>query len=99
MPIDEIFNPFEHLLEVTILGRRVRMPEKNSILRGLQYVNMDGISSSDLCWNGDCLNCRVKLRNGNGTKTVIACRTEVSQGMEIVDLAPAIDIFKNSRND
>ncbi|MER3431724.1 MAG: hypothetical protein C4325_07480 [Blastocatellia bacterium] len=99
MSVDEIFYPFERLLEVTILGRRVHMPEKNSILRGLQQLNMGGISASDLCWNGDCLNCLVKLRNGNGEKTVIACRTEVSQGMEILELPPAIDIFRNSRDD
>lgn len=95
MPFDDIFNPFERLLNVTILGRSVQMPENNSILRGLQYLGSDSISSEELCWNGDCLNCMVGVRKKGEIRSVIACRTEVFEGMEIVKLAPALDIFSS----
>lgn len=99
MPTDDIFYPFDRLLNVTILGRKVRMPENNSILRGLQFLNMEGISSADLCWNGDCLNCTVVIRKGDGTKTVTACRTMAFEGMEVIRLAPAVDIFASEKAD
>jgi predicted molibdopterin-dependent oxidoreductase YjgC len=86
----EIFAPYERLIEVEILGRRYQVPENNSILRCLQYLDMDAISHADLCWNGDCLNCRVWLEGEGREKAVIACRTNGFKGMKIVRISKDI---------
>lgn len=86
----EIFEPFDELVEINICGSPRKVPENNTILRGLQYLEMDAISYGDFCWNGDCLNCRVTVRAGGKDKSVIACRTNVHPEMEIVALSEEI---------
>ena len=55
----EIFEPYERLIEIQIFGRPFKVPENNSILRCLQFLEMEAISYGDFCWNGECLNCQV----------------------------------------
>lgn len=88
----DIFEPFENLIEIEILGRKYNVPENNSILRGLQFLDMDAISESDLCWNGECLDCQVWLKNGDKEKAVLACRTPVADGMKIKRLSESIPL-------
>jgi predicted molibdopterin-dependent oxidoreductase YjgC len=88
---EEIFEPYEKLIEIEVLGRRIMVPENNSILRGMQFVEMESVSYGDLCWNGECLNCRVVLKDGEGKeKTVIACRTDAEPGMTVVSVSDEI---------
>jgi NADH dehydrogenase/NADH:ubiquinone oxidoreductase subunit G len=87
----EIFEPFDRLVELEICGRKRRVPENNSILRGLQFLEMEAVSMGDFCWNGDCLNCKVWLKNGDKEKAVIACRTDVQDGMKIVRMSEEIE--------
>ncbi|KXJ99379.1 MAG: ferredoxin [Acidobacteria bacterium OLB17] len=87
----DIFAPYERLVEIEILGRRCEVPENNSLLRCFQYLAMDAVSEADLCWNGDCLNCQVWIKNGEKEKGVISCRTTVAAGMEIVRLSQDIE--------
>lgn len=89
---DEIFEPFERLVNIKLLGVAREVPENNSILRGLQYLDMEAISYGDFCWNGECINCQVWIKNGDKEKAVIACRTNVVEGMEIVKVAEGMDI-------
>jgi len=84
----EMFAPYERLIEIEILGRPRSVPENNSILRCLQFLQMDNISNADLCWNGDCLNCQVWIERGGKEKAVVACRTTVTEGMRIVRISP-----------
>ena len=84
----EMFAPYERLIEIEILGRPRRVPENNSILRCLQFLQMDNISNADLCWNGDCLNCQVWIERNGKEKAVMSCRTTVSEGMKIVRISP-----------
>lgn len=86
----EIFVPYNDLIEIEIIGRRYRVPENNSILRCLQFLEMDRISHSDLCWNGECLNCQVLVSDGKKEKAVLACRTDVVVGMKIVRISKDI---------
>ena len=88
----EIFEPYKRLVRIRILGAEREVPENNSILRGLQFLDMDAISYGDFCWNGECLNCQVWIKTGDKERAVIACRTKVEDGMEIVRLAPGIEI-------
>ena len=86
----EIFEPYEKLIRITLLGRAVEVPENNSILRCLQYLNMEAVSESELCWNGDCLDCQVWVKSGDKEKAVIACRTNAEPGMDITRISEKI---------
>jgi len=86
----EIFEPYEKLIEITVNGRQCMVPEKNSILRCLQFLDMEAVSDSELCWNGDCIGCQVWIRNGEKERAVMACRTNADEGMEIVRLSKTI---------
>jgi predicted molibdopterin-dependent oxidoreductase YjgC len=88
----EIFEPYTRLVKIKILGVEREVPENNSILRGLQFLDMDAISYGDFCWNGECINCQVWIMNGEKEKGVIACRTNVEEGMEIVKLSEGMEI-------
>jgi NADH dehydrogenase/NADH:ubiquinone oxidoreductase subunit G len=92
MTLPEMFQPYERLVEIEILGQKVQVPENNSLLRCFQFLDTESISYGDFCWNGDCLNCQVWLDNDDKEKGVIACRTTVREGMKIVRLSPDIDI-------
>ncbi len=88
----DIFEPFEKLVEIEILGNKCEVPENNSLLRCFQYLAIEKISYGDFCWNGDCLNCQIWIKNGDKEKAVIACRTKVSEGMEIVRMSEEVKI-------
>ena len=88
----EIFQPYEKLVEIDILGDRRRVPENNSLLRCFQFLAMERISYGDFCWNGECVNCLVWVQDENRRKSVLACRTTVKAGMRIVGMAEAIDL-------
>ena len=88
----EIFEPYEKLIQITLLGRAVEVPENNSILRCLQFLNMEAVSESELCWNGDCLDCQVWVTNGDKEKAVMACRTNAEPGMDITRISEKIQL-------
>ena len=88
----DIFEPFERLVEIEIDGSLKRVPENNTLLRCFQFLSMETISYGDFCWNGDCLNCQVKIENGEREKSVLACRTKVEKGMKIIHLGNEIKL-------
>jgi NADH dehydrogenase/NADH:ubiquinone oxidoreductase subunit G len=88
----DIFEPFDRLVEIDILGATHEVPENNTLLRGFQYLSIESISYGDFCWNGECLNCQVWIKNGDKEKAVLACRTNVADGMEIVKMSPEIEL-------
>ena len=92
MTAPEIFQPYEKLVEIEILGKRRMVPENNSLLRCFQFLAMESISYGDFCWNGECVNCQVWLESGDKEKAVMACRTTVVEDMKIVRMAAAIDL-------
>ena len=91
MILPEMFQPYEKLIEIDILGTKYLVPENNSLLRCFQFLAVESISYGDFCWNGECLNCQVWIENGDKEKAVIACRTNVVEGMNIVRIADLID--------
>ncbi len=86
----DIFEPYERLVKIELCGVTREVPENNTILRGLQYLDIEAISYGEFCWNGECLNCQVWLKNGDKEKAVMACRTDVQEGMEIVRISDEI---------
>lgn len=88
----DIFEPFEKLIEIEILGKKVEVPENNSLLRCFQYLSIKTVSLGDFCWNGDCANCQVWLAGKGKEKPVLTCRTIVKEGMKIVRMSKEIVI-------
>lgn len=91
----DIFEPFEKLVKIEICGETKEVPENNSLLRCFQYLSIETISLGDFCWNGDCMNCRVWLENGARNKSVLACRTNVIEGMKITRMSKEIKLMVN----
>ncbi len=88
----DIFEPFDKLIEIEICGTVREVPENNTLLRCFQFLSMETISYGDFCWNGDCLNCRVWLKDGEKEKAVLTCRTEVEENMKIVRLSSDLEL-------
>jgi NADH dehydrogenase/NADH:ubiquinone oxidoreductase subunit G len=90
----EIFEPYEKLVEIEILGKNVQVPENNMLLRCFQFLSMETVSYGDFCWNGDCANCQVwfAAEEGGKEKPALSCRTKVEEGMKIVRLVDEIDL-------
>lgn len=88
----DIFTPYERLVEIDILGTKHMVPENNTLLRCFQYLAMENISYGEFCWNGECLNCQVWLKQGEKEKAVMSCRTIVAEGMQIVRMADEIEL-------
>jgi len=91
MDLPDIFQPYDRLIDIEILGKKYSVPENNYLLRCFQYLALEKISYGDFCWNGECLNCQVWLKNGEKEKAVMACRTLVAEDMNIVRIADGID--------
>lgn len=91
----DMFEPYERLIEIEILGRRYEVPENNSILRCLQFLDLESISYGDFCWNGECLNCQVWIKQGEKEKAVMACRTNAVDGMRILRMSDQISFLES----
>jgi hypothetical protein len=92
----DLFDPYDRLVSIEVLGRRVEVPEKNRLLRCFQYLSIETISYGDFCWNGDCANCQVWYTEAgqppDAPRPALACRCDVREGMVITHLSPHIKI-------
>jgi len=93
MPADlDLFEPFDGLIPVTICGRTYEIPDRNCLLRSLQYVAGDAIACGRFCWNDECGNCEVtRISPETGEPEVVrACQTEVYPGMQVTGISVEI---------
>jgi hypothetical protein len=94
--MDEIFEPYERLVKIKLLGVEREVPENNSILRGLQFLDMESISYGDFCWNGECTNCQIwyhmKGQSEQNDRPALSCRLECEEGMVITKLSRFIEL-------
>jgi len=92
----DLFDPYERLIPIEILGRSVEVPENNRLLRCFQFLSMRTISYGDFCWNGDCTNCQIWYHNEGQTehddKPALSCRTNVCEGMVITRLSRFVEL-------
>lgn len=95
----DILEPFDKLIEIEILGKKVSVPENNSLLRCFQFLSIDSISRGDFCWNRDCLNCQVWIENNGKEKGVISCRSKAEEGMKICRLHEEVRLEALGIND
>ena len=93
---NDLLDPYERLIQIEVLGKRVDVPEKNRLLRCFQFLSLKTISYGDFCWNGDCTNCQVWYHTDgqvqSNNKPGLACRMEVIEGMKITSMSPCIKI-------
>ena len=93
---EDLLDPYERLVTIEVLGRRVEVPEKNRVLRCFQFLSLNTISYGDFCWNGDCTNCQIwyhtKEEPQVNPKPSLACRMEVIEGMTITSMSPYIKL-------
>src|ERR1051326_1122774 len=92
----DLLEPYERLVRIEVLGRRVEVPERNRLLRCFQFLSLETISYGDFCWNGDCANCQFWYHDEGQTeaqdRTALACRFYVREGMGITRLSPHLRI-------
>ncbi len=92
----DLLDPYEKLVIVEILGKQVKVPEKNRLLRCFQYLSLNSISYGDFCWNGECTNCQIwyheKGQTESNDKPTLSCRAEVVEGMVITKLSQFIHL-------
>ena len=84
-----LLRPYEKLVKITILGKEFEVPERNTVLRCLQFLAPENISYGRFCWNEDCQYCRITYDTGEGTplRKAISCKLIVEEGMRITDMA------------
>jgi hypothetical protein len=88
---DPLYRDFEKLVEITIMGKRFQVPEKNICLRAFQYVSPETIPYGRFCWNQECQLCRVVYtmegQENVPPRPILACKVLVANGMQIVELS------------
>ncbi|MBI3668551.1 MAG: hypothetical protein HY237_02045 [Acidobacteria bacterium] len=93
------FRPYERLVEITILGKRFQVPEKNSVLRCLQYISPETIPYGRFCWNQECQYCRImaQLPDDDQPREMLSCKFLVMAGMSITELSPELKWCLNAK--
>lgn len=89
--MSDVYEPWERLVRIVILGRVFEVPEKNLLLRQLQYVSED-VGMGRYCWNAECRYCEVHYTlAADPTEHVgLACRIRGFEGMRITKLATEV---------
>ena len=87
----DIYEPWERLVKIVVLGRVLEVPENNILLRQLQYVAED-VGMGRYCWNAECRYCEVHYqRPGDPAEhSGLACRLRGMDGMRLVKVSPEI---------
>jgi hypothetical protein len=90
--MDDVFRPYEKLVEITILGKTFLVPERNSLLRAFQFISPETIPYGRFCWNQECQYCKVncQLSDEDRGRPILSCKFIVSEGMNISWLAPEL---------
>lgn len=87
----DVYEPWERLVRIVVLGHVFEVPENNILLRQLQYVSED-VGMGRYCWNAECRYCEVQYaRPGDPAEhTGLACRIRGVDGMRLVKVSPEI---------
>ena len=87
--MSEPFRPYEKLVEITIMGKKFHVPERNSLLRCFQFISPETIPYGRFCWNQDCQYCRVtcQLPDDDEPREMLSCKFIVMPGMEVTDMS------------
>lgn len=87
-----LFGPFRHLLPIIVEGEPALVPEDNSMLRCLQYLEIkEGLVRMDwgrYCWNNTKGCCEMEYKPSEGAEARVgrACQVYAAPGLEILQL-------------
>jgi hypothetical protein len=89
--MSDLFEAYDKLVRIVILGRVFEVPENNMLLRQMQFVAPD-IGSGRYCWNAECRYCEIEYRRDRGSPDTpaLACRLKGVTGMLVTKAAPEI---------
>jgi hypothetical protein len=89
--LSDVYEPWERLIRIVVLGRVLEVPEKNLLLRQLQYVSED-VGMGRYCWNAECRYCEIHYtRPDDPAEHVgLACRLRGFDGMRITKVAAEV---------
>jgi hypothetical protein len=89
--VSDVYEPWERLVRIVVLGKVLEVPENNLLLRQLQYVSED-VGMGRYCWNAECRYCEVHYqRPGDPAEHAgLACRLRGFEGMRLTRLAPEV---------
>jgi NADH dehydrogenase/NADH:ubiquinone oxidoreductase subunit G len=86
-----LFRDYEKLVEISIQGKKFKVPEKNTLLRAFQYISPETIPYGRFCWNQECQLCRVVYRMpdqpDSAPRAILTCRVLVAEGMQVLELS------------
>jgi hypothetical protein len=88
-----LYGEVGHLVEISIEGKKYRVPERLELLRCFQYLDFQ-IAYEQFCWNATCENCAANLRcDGNKKKKKeLCCQTPALEGMAIEKLPDGVRV-------
>jgi len=97
--MDDLFRPYERLVEIKILGQTFQVPEKNTVLRCFQYLSPETIPYGRFCWNQECQYCRIlcKLPDDDQAREMVSWKFLTMAGMEIWDMSPELKVCLRSK--
>ena len=84
-----LYEPWDKLIPIEVLGKRFEVPENNNLLRQLQYVAPD-VGTGGYCWNAECRYCEIKYEVDGRTMTGLACRVKAVPNFKVTKLAPEL---------
>ena len=89
--MSDFYEPYEKLIPIVVLGKVLKVPENNLLLRQMQFVS-DDIGYGRYCWNGECRYCEVFYRrpDGGAEQSALACRVKGLEGMVLTRVAAEI---------
>ena len=89
--MSDLFEPYEKLVRIVVLGKAFDVPENNLLLRQMQFVAPD-IGTGKYCWNAECRYCEITYcrRQGEPEQAALACRLKGLDGMRVTKVAAEI---------
>lgn len=87
--MSDLYEPYDKLITIEVLGKRLEVPENNILLRQLQFVAPD-VGTGGYCWNAECRYCEIKYELDGRTMTGLACRVKAVPGFKVTKLAPEL---------
>lgn len=77
---------------VRLVKREISVPGGTTILNALAAVSGPSITEGNYCGAGECAHCEVIVLNHLGhKKSVLACKTRVEDGLQIVRLSKYLE--------
>ena len=77
---------------VRVVTREISVPGGITILNALAAVSGPPITEGNYCGAGECAHCEVIVLNNRGhKKSVLACKTRVEDGLQIVRLSKYLE--------